>query len=507
MNKHSRRIFVSVTMLAIVSLTVLYLVARNAMGSVVQRSELLGIQGLSETMESATWPLQIAIFAAFFLLSGISVLMCCWPSHSVENDLAVRKDAGENRDGSRDRDGGREKGRENLVIQAQKMEAVGRLALGVAHDFNNLLTGINGNLAIAALEIESTKGKKTGLENLKIAIQAGQRAAELVKKLLRFSRRDSTDAGERICVNEVVDEVKDFMEVSVDPSIEFTVDLQEDPWELDGDPGMVSQILINLATNAADAIIHDGRIRLATANRKVTLKEASKIEGARAGEFVRLTVEDNGVGISPEVKERMFEPFFTTKERGKGTGIGLATSLEIINQFGGWITVDCQVVTGSRFDIYLPRGDGKSARSPESSELHLKYRPAPGGAESETILIVDDDDMVRNVASSILERSGYHILTASNGLEALEIYTEQKDSISLVMLDLTMPKLSGQETYARLRSDFDYVPILICSGYLIDVTAFQEETGSCPDGFVQKPYKIDAIAESVRSVLDKAAAA
>ncbi len=595
---------------AISSLVVLYLSAKAAIDSVVQRSALLGVHEVNETMASATWPLQIAIFAVFSILCIGSLVISFWPSRirkcgnvsdcnlsgdtgmylssviNFSNDAyAIEDDSGrfvtvnrsfpemlgiseamilgetgsflvEKLKESAEDIGGLEhfsrtagemassleeivltdpvhrvllgnvtpilddekspvgrvwkfsditKARqlEDGLCQSQKMESVGQLAVGVAHDFNNLLTGINGNLAIVEMELESRRLDLPERKNLRFAIQAGLRAGELVKQLLGFSRADG-DRKNVFAANEIVKEVKGIMTASIDPSISVETEFEENLWTVNGDPNMVSQCLINMATNARDALSDGGWIWLGTANCKVTAEQAGKMKNARVGEFVRLTVEDNGEGMPQEVVEKIFTPFFTTKERGKGTGLGLATSLEIINRLGGWVTVESKKAKGTRFDIYLPRGDKGEIASSTKENFQMK---GPGEGQSETILIVDDEDVVRNVASSLLKRLGYHILTASNGLEALEVFEEHRDSIDLVMLDLTMPKLSGQDTFSRLRAEFDFVPVLICSGYLLDLTAFKKETGDCPEGFVQKPYRIDAMASSVREVLDKAAAA
>lgn len=390
---------------------------------------------------------------------------------------------------------------EKGLCVSQKMESVGQLALGVAHDFNNLLTGINGNLAIVEMELESRRLDLPERKNLRYALQAGLRAGELVKQLLGFSRSDDR-SDDSFCANKVMEEVKGIMSASIDPSITIRTELEKELWNINGDPNLVSQCLINMATNSRDALSGGGLIWLGTANCNVTAEQAGKMENGRVGDFVRLTVEDNGEGIPVEVLDHIFEQFFTTKEKGKGTGLGLATSLDIINRLGGWLQVESKEAKGTRFDIYLPKGDDLILPVEESPIPKLGKQ---GGQE--TILIVDDEEVVRKVAAALLKRLGYHILTASNGLEALEIFDAQGASIDLVLLDLTMPKLSGQDTFARLRVEYKFVPVLICSGYLLDLTAFREATGHCPEGFVQKPYQIDAMAASVRNVLDKAAAA
>ncbi len=393
---------------------------------------------------------------------------------------------------------------EEGLSQSQKMGSVGQMAAGVAHDFNNLLTGINGNLAIMEMELNSRKLDIPERENLQIAIQAGLRAGELVKQILNFSRSGVKEVS-RFTTNEIVNEVKGIVRASLDPSISVEIELEERLWDVNGDPGMLSQCLLNMVNNARDAMKSGGRISLRTANCELSKEQADKVKGARIGKFVRLTVEDDGDGMSPEVLENIFTPFYTTKEKGRGTGLGLATSSDIIKSLGGWINVKSKMEEGTRFDVFLPRGEENKSVSIVDGKIP-KF-DVLDKANAETILVVDDDDLVRNVALAFLKRLGYQTLVASNGIEALEVFERHQGVIDLVMLDLTMPKLSGQETFARLRAEFDFVPVLICSGYLLDLTVFKEEAGGCPEGFIQKPYQIETIAASLRDVLDDVVAA
>ncbi len=388
--------------------------------------------------------------------------------------------------------------------QAQKMEAVGRLSMGIAHDFNNLLTGINGNLAIFEMEARSQKQKITGWENFHFATKAGQRAGELVKQLLGFSRSECTDL-DSFCANDVVSEVRGIMKASLPANIELENTLCDSLWHIMGDSNMISQVLINMATNARDALKKSGGlISFHTDNQTVSETEAGKTASAKSGDFVRITVQDNGEGMPPEVKAKIFEPFFTTKEKGKGTGLGLATSVELIRQHGGWVTVESEKGIGTKFEIYLPRGPEKQKQKsvPEFQPAVVRENESP----SETILVVDDEEAVRNVAVVILRKMGYQVIPAEDGVHALEIFEEKGSEIDLVLLDLSMPRMSGQETFLQLRERFDFVPVLICSGMLLDVTAFEKETGGCPDGFVQKPYQIQGLTSIIRETIDRVSA-
>ena len=385
--------------------------------------------------------------------------------------------------------------------QAQKMEALGQLAGGVAHDFNNLLTGILGNLALMELELAG-KGGPAASQNLKSATKAGERAAELVKNLLGFSRRSHLDL-KRTDANAILREIRELLRVSTDPSISLELDLEADLWGLMADPNLLSQVIMNMGVNGRDALAGGGNLKFSSSNRVVGRGEAARIADSRAGDFICLTVEDDGEGISETVQKKIFEPFFTTKEQGKGTGLGLATSFGIVKQLGGWIEFESALGEGTRFDIFLPRSVAAENQVPKASEPR-KIGDTEG---SETLLLVDDEPAVRGVAEALLGRLGYQILVASDGREALEIYEREREEIGLVMLDLTMPVLSGKETFAELRKRNCSVPVLICSGYLVDLNAFEEETGHCPEGFVQKPYRIDLMAETVRRVLDCVGAA
>ena len=368
---------------------------------------------------------------------------------------------------------------ENGLRQAQKMEAIGRLAGGVAHDFNNLLTGIIGNLSL--VQMQKTSDHKQIDKLVASAKHAGKRAAELVKQLLGFSRQSMLKL-ESCIVNDVAEEVRDLLVHSIDPSIQIALELKEDLWPVSADPNQIQQVIMNMAVNAKDAIGENGRIRIATTNLEIDEFHASLVNDANPGDYVRLSVEDTGDGMSKEVKTKIFEPFFTTKEPGKGTGLGLATSYGIIQQHGGWIACESEEGVGTTFHIFIPKGD-----APVEEVEKVAEKPVVGGTE--TVLLVDDELVVRMVGEGVLKHHGYTVITAGDGLEALEKVREYGDSISVIMLDLTMPKLSGRDTFEQLRDgSFPHIPAVICSGYLVDLDEFEDETGSKPEGFVQKPY-------------------
>jgi two-component system cell cycle sensor histidine kinase/response regulator CckA len=389
---------------------------------------------------------------------------------------------------------------EEGLRQSQKMEAVGQLAGGVAHDFNNLLAGILGNLALVQMDASAAMSGETR-ESLGFAIKAGERAAELVRQLLGFSRRSHMDL--KPCdVNLVLAEVRDLLTATIDPRISIDLDLESSPWRAVADVGMLGQVIMNMAVNAKDAMPKGGKLTLRSGNRSVSEAELLSHPEIAAGDFICLSVEDQGEGIPPEVQAKIFEPFFTTKDPGKGTGLGLATSFGIVNQLGGWIDFISVPGEGTRFDIFLPRNI--SAESAGSLTLLMASSGSnlTASRAGETILLVDDEALVRRIGRTLLTKLGYEVVEAKDGLEALEICRKQNHNISLVLLDLTMPNLTGKETFAGIHEILPDLPVLICSGYLVDLNEFTRECGYCPDGFVQKPYSFEDMADIVRKTLD-----
>ena len=389
------------------------------------------------------------------------------------------------------------RGLEMGLRQAQKMEAVGRLAGGVAHDFNNLLQGILGNIAL----IEQDAGPfatPAASERIAMARHAGQRAAQIVKQLLGFSRLSHLKLTQ--CeVNTVIRELHNIIRSTFDPRTEISTDLRDDCWKLRADATQIEQVVMNMVVNARDAMNGCGRIQISSCNVYLNETHLIQMPEGREGEYVRISVADNGSGMSPEVLSKIFEPFFTTKEQGKGTGLGLATSFGIVQQHGGWITCDSVVGTGTTFHIFLPRGTDEEPA--EIAAPAIPLGPVRGGGE--TILLVDDEMVVRAVAQGLLKKLGYNVIMADDGEAALEILHRMDGGIHLCLLDLTMPRLSGRDTFTAMRrGPARGVPVVICSGYLVDLDGFAEETGSRPDAFVQKPYALDDLARCIRSVLD-----
>ncbi len=380
---------------------------------------------------------------------------------------------------------------EAQLRQAQKMEAVGQLAGGVAHDFNNLLTIILGNVSLlrAGLPAHAPEGDLLGASE-----RAAMRAAELTSKLLGFSRR-TTLRLEPANLNISLDETLALLSRIIDPRISLQVKKAPDLWLVKADPGQMNQVLMNLCLNARDAMPDGGLLHLETENLVLDDRAVRLQLEARTGEFVRLRVRDSGQGIPAEILPRIFEPFFTTKPPGKGTGLGLAMVFGIIKQHQGWIDCSSRVNEGTRFDIYLPRfcPQAETAAPPPVSRS-----PRPG---NETILLVDDEPMIRNLGRRILQSYGYQVLLAEDGMQAVNLYRDERDRIDLVILDLTMPRLSGRDAYRQLLQIDPEVQVLFASGYSAEHIT-EREYGRIL-GFVSKPYRPEDLAHTVRMALDK----
>ncbi len=378
---------------------------------------------------------------------------------------------------------------EAQLRQAQKMEAVGQLAGGVAHDFNNLLTVILGNLSLVLSRWPPTPEAP---DMLQAARKAGLRAAELTRQLLGFSRR-TVLRPQALNLNTCVDETAQMLRRTIDPRITLETKTSPNLGTVLVDPGQMNQVLMNLCINARDAMPDGGRLTLETVNVVLDEDHARLTVDAQPGEYVRLRVRDTGHGIPADIRPRIFDPFFTTKELGKGTGLGLAMVFGIIKQHKGWIECHSEVGRGTRFDIYLPQS---TAPPPEPVTLAPVARHG-----NETILLVDDEAMIRQLGSEILKQQGYQVMLAENGLQALMIYQREQGKIDLVILDLSMPQISGRDTLKHLRKIDPNVRVLFSSGFSADQVTETEADGVM--GFLSKPYSANDMAEQVRTVLDK----
>ncbi len=377
------------------------------------------------------------------------------------------------------------------LLQAQKMEAVGRLAGGVAHDFNNLLTVICGFSELLLAGLPPGDGDRELVSQIK---QAGERAAGLTRQLLAFSRKQVLQP-QVLNLNDAVAELKKMLGRLLGEDVVLTTAPGANLYPVRADPGQIQQVLINLAINARDAMPQGGQLAIATSN--VTLNEAfiRNHPKAHAGPYVLLEVADTGCGMTPEVLAHLFEPFFTTKEVGKGTGLGLATVQGIIGQSGGHIDVDSHPGRGTVFRIYLPRADAPGECPP--------LRPSAAGIHrgGETILLVEDDDGVRTLAGMILHSAGYTVLEARNGEEGLEVFKRHPDSVHLLLTDVVMPHMDGCQLAERLASRSPELRVICMSGYLDDALVRHgiQEKGL---PFLHKPFGSAVLLEKVRDVLD-----
>jgi PAS domain S-box-containing protein len=383
---------------------------------------------------------------------------------------------------------------EEQLRQAQKMEAVGQLAGGVAHDFNNLLTAILGNVSLLG---STLPGDHPGHEWVRAVETAALRAATLTRQLLGFSRH-MLFRSEPVDLSGVIVEVVGLLRSTIDPRIHLEVPAAEGLWPVQGDPSQLNQVLMNLCLNARDALPAGGRIVLAAENVQITGEYCRLHLEARQGDFVRLRVRDTGSGIPPEVMPRIFEPFFTTKGPGKGTGLGLAMVFGIVKQHRGWIDCSSEMGHGTCFDIYIPRAE----QTPGPDPAPVPGDPAAAG--DETILLVDDELSLRQLGQTTLSRCGYHVLLAEDGAQAVEVFRQEWPRIDLVILDLTMPRLSGVESFHEMVAINPNVRVLFASGYAADQVLPGRQEAIL--GFVSKPYGPDELARRVRAALDQAKA-
>jgi PAS domain S-box-containing protein len=382
---------------------------------------------------------------------------------------------------------------ETQLLQSQKMETVGRLAGGIAHDFNNLLTVIKGYTQLSLNEIGKDHPLRMDIEEIK---NATERAENLTRQLLAFSRRQIMDM-KVLDLNTVIRNLEKMLRRVIGEDIEMSIILTEDLGRVKTDPHQIEQVILNLAVNARDVMPEGGRLTLETSD--VELDEG----GPKAhllmapGRYVMLSVSDTGSGMTPEVKERIFEPFFTTKGEGKGTGLGLSMVYGIVKQSGGYIWVYSEQGQGTTFKIYLPRVDEEVDPLPRQ----ISTGSLPKG--NETVLLVEDDPSVRELAARVLRGQGYAILEAANGEEAMQIIRAPVlKEIHLLLTDMVMPQMGGKELGKRFKALYPEAKVLFVSGYT-DKTFIQQEFIEPGVNLLQKPFSPGTLAKRVRDVLDR----
>ncbi len=379
---------------------------------------------------------------------------------------------------------------EDQLRQAQKMEAIGRLAGGVAHDFNNVLSVILSLSELALADLPEGALLRDDLEEIH---RAGQRAADITRQLLMFSRRQVIEP-RVLDLSDTLVNVEKMLRRVLGEDVEMVVRLARPLARVLVDPSGIEQVLMNLVVNARDAMPTGGTLTIETADRVLDDDRVRSLPGMGPGPAVALTVSDTGIGMSAEVLSRVFEPFFTTKEQGKGTGLGLSTVYGIVQQSGGGITVESTPGRGTVFTVYLPA----VAATVDASTASTNAAVAQG---SETILLVEDEDPVRAVATSILRRRGYTVLDARNGAEAMAHHAASAGSIDLLLTDVVMPHLSGPELARRLVQAQPGLKVLCMSGYTDD-SVVRHGVLAASLAYIQKPFTPDALARKVREVLE-----
>ncbi len=394
------------------------------------------------------------------------------------------------------RDVTREVNLEEQFQKAQKLEALGRLAGGIAHDFNNLLTVIHLSTRLIERQVPAQDPLRPHVERIR---EAGQHAANLTRQLLSFSRQEPMEP-RLLDLNSIVGDMESMLRRIIGEDINLQTSLAEELWPVQADPAQMEQVVMNLVVNARDAMPQGGTLKIQTADVVIDEIYAAQHVDVQPGEFVRLTISDTGVGMDGTVKARIFEPFFTTKERGKGTGLGLATVFGIVKQHGGHIGVYSEVGQGTTFQIYLPHAAAGAAT--HQAPVPAATMPSTGiRGGTETILLVEDEELVRNLATSILQNHGYRVLAARNGVEALQSSAQQDGPIHLLLTDAVMPEMSGRELVRRLQRQRPEIRVLYMSGHADEAIASHGEwPGGTP--FLPKPFTLEALTTKVRAVLD-----
>jgi PAS domain S-box-containing protein len=374
--------------------------------------------------------------------------------------------------------------------QAEKMEAIGRLAGGVAHDFNNLLTAILGNSSLVLSRLAEGDANRELLASVETA---SVRAARLVEQLLAFSGQTRLQL-KPLALNTVIEEMLETLRRSLEAHIALKMNAASDLWQIQADRAQLGELLINLCLNAQEAMPDGGSLLIEAQNVQLDTVPKHSPPQAEPGEYVRLRVKDTGCGIPPEIRSRIFEPFFTTKKPGQGAGLGLALVFGIVEQHHGWIECYSAVNEGTVFDIYFPRyGEQQPTEAPPLPPLK---RPHEG---TKTILLADDEPMLRELGRTILEGQGYRILLAEDGIQALEMFRQDSDQIDLVILDLCMPRLSGKDAWREMLAIDPQARVLFSSGYFAEDMTTDE--GRIV-GFVNKPYNARELLEMVRQALE-----
>ncbi len=376
---------------------------------------------------------------------------------------------------------------EKQLRQAQKMEAIGTLAGGIAHDFNNLLLGIQGNISLSLLDLEAESQIFSNLKKIETYVQDG---VELTRQLLGFARGGKYQV--RLTdLNRLLKE-QNLLFGRANKAVEFKDEFDTGLWSVEADEDQIEQVILNIYMNALQAMPEGGTLTVRTKNVTVEQERFTPYR-VRAGDYVKIAVIDTGTGMDEKTQRRIFDPFFTTKEMGRGAGLGLASVYGIIKNHGGFVNVDSQTGRGTRFEIFLPASrEGVPPKPLPAEELTEGH---------ETVLLVDDEEMIIDVGKRMLEKLGYETLTAINGSRAVEIYKTREKDIDVVILDMVMPKISGGETFDKLKQINPDIKVILCSGYSIDGQASEILKRGCK-AFIQKPFNLKTLSQHIRAVLN-----
>ena len=380
---------------------------------------------------------------------------------------------------------------EDRLRQAHKMETIGQLAGGVAHDFNNLLSPI---LGFAEMMLANLKPADPQFSKVALIQAAAERAASLTQQLLSFSRKQMLDM-KMLDLNRIVMDFERILRTTIREDIDLTLALAPDLGSFRGDISQIEQIILNLASNAQDALPAGGSIWIETANVQLDEEFCQAHPFIDPGPYVLLSIRDNGIGMDDESLRHIFEPFYTTKELGKGTGLGLATVYGIVKQHCGYILVASEPAQGTTFQVYLPRLDAPADYITTAPAIEVERRG------SETVMVVEDNEMVCNLACSILRKNGYKVIDVLGAEECLRVFEKQHTAIDLLITDVIMPKINGRELYERLAATYPELKVLYMSGYPDNVISVH---GVLEKGvnFIQKPFTVEALSSKVREVLD-----
>jgi PAS domain S-box-containing protein len=377
---------------------------------------------------------------------------------------------------------------EQQLRQAQKMEAIGTLAGGIAHDFNNLLMGIQGNVSLSLLEVDASTGF---YQNLKKIEQLVQNGVDLTKQLLGFARGGKYEISV-VDMNQLLKE-QNLMFGRTNKEVIFDGHYAPTLWRVEVDRGQIEQVLMNLYLNALQAMPGGGTLLVRTEN--VTIdQDQYRPYHVKAGQYIKIKITDSGVGMDERTQQRIFDPFFTTKEMGRGTGLGLASVYGIVKNHEGFINVTSQIDKGAEFEIYLPATEEAVTEQQQAVETFYEGQG--------TVLLVDDEAMILDVGQRMLHKLGYHVFTATDGAEALEVYAKNQGRIDVTILDMVMPRLNGGDTFDQIRALNSKAKVLLSSGYSINGQAQEILNRGC-DGFIQKPFNMQGLSQNIRMVLDK----